>query len=348
MVIKKLILKNFRNYKNQEFDFYNGMNIISGPNGSGKTNILESIYICGLSKTFRNTADKNLLNFYNKFYFINLLYTDDFIEHNIKLSFTEAAGKQIILDNKNLKNFSSLIGKLKLILFYPDDINIIKGAPEFRRRFIDIYLSQIDIEHFVNLNKYRYYLKNRNLYLKANRCKEKLFFLYDKKFRELAVKIIFNRKNFINQLNKILNDSFNNEFVIKLVYNNFENAVDKNEIEYLFDELSRNKEKQEAKMGYSCVGPHIDDISIFLNKKEAKIFASQGEQKLASILLKLSLNEYYRKVFKINPILLLDDILSELDSIRRKYLFDILVKDSQIILTTTDKINIEGNYIFTK
>ncbi|HOK40679.1 MAG TPA: DNA replication and repair protein RecF [bacterium] len=345
MIIKKLFLKNFRIYSEKEFFFDKKINVIYGPNGIGKTNIIEAIYLCAFSKSFKNIKENDLINFSSDFFLINLFYDDAFIEHNIKVTYTKYLGKKIFYDNEVISSLSDLLGKIYIILFEPDNINIVKDAPEYKRKFIDTYISLYDREYFCSLKKYKKILKTRNFFLKEKKINDKLFNIYTKKFINLAKEIILKRIEFINRFNSILHKIFSENLLITFNYVNYKNITEKEEVEYVLNELSSNYMNEEIKLGYTCFGPHIDDLKIQINKRDARFFASYGEQKFAAIILKLALFYFYKNYFNLLPILLLDDVFSELDKKKKEYIINILNNCSQVILTSTDEFNFDANYI---
>lgn len=333
MKIKSIKLKNFRNYDIKEFSFSDGFNLIAGNNGSGKTNIIEAIYLCSCAKSFKNVSDKDLVKFNDNYYFIQLLFNDNY-DASIKISFSLDKFKSVIYNNDRLKSYSQLIGKLIVILSNQDDIFIVRGSPLHRRKFLDVYLSFFDNEYLYLLKKFKFFLEQRNILLKSDNFNKSLFNITNKKFIYFSAKITFKRLVFIRELNLILKSFYSQLYNIELKYNKFNNVFNFEEVDYFLNNLSDNIMKKEVKLGYTCFGPQSDDFTILFNGKDAKDFASYGEQKLIAILLKLILNDYFIKFYKKYPVILLDDVFSDFDNIRKEYILSLLKHDNQIIITS--------------
>lgn len=344
MEIKRLKLNNFRNYSNKEIYFSPGFNTILGPNGIGKTNIIEALYLCAFAKSFKNVKDSDLIKFGENYYYLGLVFKNE-IESSIKISFSIDESKKIIYNNNKLKNYSEIIGKIILILSNQDDISIVRGSPDLRRKFLDISLSQFDIEYLLLLKKFKYYLEQRNILLRNKENKNNLFKITNKNFVDLSCKIIYKRLKFIKDINLFLKKYYSEYYNIELRYKLFENIVKYEEVDYFLNYLSRKVMKKEERLGYSCFGPHTDDIIILINNKNSRLFASYGEQKIISILLKLVLNSYFIQKYKKYPVIMLDDIFSDLDKTRVDYINSLLTYKNQIIITTQDDTIQTGNRI---
>ncbi|HHW79968.1 MAG TPA: DNA replication/repair protein RecF [Acholeplasmataceae bacterium] len=333
-MIKKISLKNFRNHDNLNLELKNKFVYINGPNGSGKTSILESIYLISTLKSHRTNSDKNLIKENMPFAKVEIKTND----HQYELVISEK-GKVAKYDNKEARKLSEFIGKLKVVMFSPEDLNLIKGSPVVRRSFIDVELMKLDYNYLNNLTKYRNILKQRNALLKNIKIGDDLFFLniLGKKLYEIGIKIIDVREKFIKDLNtKFIEiyEEFNQENKVSIKY------IPNLSKEELEKHLTKNQ-KIDILYKATTQGPHRDDFTILFDGYEAKNYASQGQIRLIVIAVKLALLQIIREVSKEDVILLLDDVLSELDiNIREKFLNN-LPKEIQIIMNSAMNIKNE-------
>ena len=339
MYINNLKIKNFRNYENQEIDFDKNINIIYGNNGQGKTNLLEAIYICSIGKSYRTSREKEVIKFGEEFTNIELNVEKEDRKRNIKVNISEN-NKNIILNNIKVKKFSEILGNLNIVMFTPDDIDIIKLGPTKRRKFLDIMISQLRPNYVNCLNLYKNTLEQRNEYLKQINNKiinDNMIEIWDEKLAEYGEKIYNYRNEFINKIKEKINNiqgkiSEEKEFI---------------EIEYTsdcFDKKEYIKKLQFSKdrdiiRGYTSKGIHRDDFTIYINKKELETYGSQGQQRSVVLSLKLCELEIIYEEIGEYPVLLLDDFMSELDENRRTKFIENIEK-AQVIITCTDKIKI--------
>lgn len=338
MYIKKIKLKNFRNYNEQEINLKNGINLFFGNNAQGKTNIVESIFLCSMGKSFRARKEKELINFDKNSSLLEIEYLKKDREGKIKYILGEE--KKIYVNNVQIKKMSEILGNINVVLFSPEDINIIKDGPSNRRKFLNILISQLRPNYVYNYNLYLKVLEQRNLYLKNITTETKnndLLNIYDEKLAEYAFKINNYRNEFIDKLKEkieiIHNQVTENKENIKIKY-----ISDCFEKEKYLMELKKNRENDIIK-GYTSLGIHRDDIYFFINGKKVDTYGSQGQQRTSILTLKLSELEVIKDEIGESPILLLDDFMSELDN-NRKINFLKNIKDTQIIITCTDDINI--------
>ncbi len=359
MIIKKLNLNNFRNYSRLNLDLNPKMNIFIGENAQGKTNILESICVLALTKTYRYGVEENLISFgKNKAKIVSKVKKNKLI--NTLEIIIEENNKKIMVNNQEIKKVSDYISNLNVILFTPEDLEIIKGSPNIRRNLINIELSQISKKYLNTYNEYNKILKMRNEYLKliSNSSKENKIYLdiITDKFIEKAIIIYRERKKFIDKINDSINSIYKNiteDDGLKVIYEtniSLDNFEEENIKSTLNNKLKNNYQK-EVNYGMTLYGPHRDDFSFYLNGNNLKNFGSQGQQKIAVLSFKLSEIDIFKEYSGENPVLLLDDIFSELDIKKRNRLLDYINKDIQSIITTTDlksirKKNIEESYIF--
>ena len=343
MYIKNVKLKNYRNYDNLNVNFSKDFNLIYGNNAQGKTNILESIYISALGKSFQTNKDSELIKLGEKKAEIEVEFVRKDREGKIRIEIEDK--KTFYINGIKQKKISDIIGKINLVLFYPDNINIIKGGPAERRRFLDIMISQLKPNYLHILNKYIKTLEQRNIYLKQIKFENKdenMLEIWDESLAELSSQIYKYRKEYIEKIQKKIGE----------IHNKITNCGQaKEKIEILFISNGKNKEtfyeklkenrKIDIKKGYTSIGIHRDDFEIFINDKKVNIYGSQGQQRTTILSLKISeLNIIYDELEEY-PILLLDDFMSELDENRRTNLTKAIDKN-QVFITCTDKILIEN------
>ena len=344
MWIKKIKIYNFRNYKNEEINLEKNINIFYGKNAQGKTNIIEAIYLCGLGKSFRTNKDKEMIKLNENNSFVEVEYEKSDRDGKIKIELENK--KNIYLNNIKLKKLSELLGNLNVVIFTPDDINILKGGPENRRRFLNIMISQLRPNYLNVLNLYKKTIEERNNYLrliKEENKSEELLDIWDEKLAEYAEKIVNYRKEFINKIsNKIVE-----------IHKNITNNNEEIKIEYLTDcekkenylNLLKQRRKLDVIKGFTTKGIHRDDFVIYINGNQVNVYGSQGQNRTVMLSLKLSeLQIIYDEIGEY-PILLLDDFMSELDKERRKNFLE-NIKNNQVVITCTEKLNLENlNYL---
>ena len=339
MRIRYLELKNFRNYKNVVLDDLSRINVIIGKNGIGKTSIIEAIYLGSVTKTFRSNSDKNMINYSANSLKVKIkVETENKKRKTLEIILNEE-GKKTKINNKLTKKLSEFMSEYKVILFSPDEMKLVKDSPNIRRNYLNIELSQIDKEYIKFLNNYNTLIKNKNEYLKKMYLNSNLDTRYldilDEKISELGFKICKIRNDYIEQTNCFID-------------NNFKIFKPKSslKLEYISDFLYKSKEeiisllykqrRRDIINGLSTIGIHRDDYSFIYNQMDAKNYASQGIQKLVVLALKLSELDIFISKYNIYPILLLDDIFSELDKVNRKKVINNLKDDIQIFITTTE------------
>lgn len=339
MYIEKINLKNFRNYNEQEIELNSHINIFYGDNAQGKTNILESIFICGFGKSFRTSKEKEMIKIGSDFLSVSLKYQKSDRNGKIKILITNK--KQIELNDVKLKKLSELIGNLNLVIFTPDDIQILKNGPAERRRFLDMMIGQLRPNYVYTLNLYLKTLEQRNNYLrqiKELNKPENILEIWDEKLAEYAEIICKYRIEFIKKINEKIKDihpvvTENKE---KLIINYLTECSNKQQ--YLL--LLKERRKLDIIKGYTTKGIHRDDFKCFINNNEIEVYGSQGQHRTAILSLKLAeLYVIYDEIGEY-PILLLDDFMSELDEKRRRNFLN-YIKDTQVIITCTDKMEID-------
>ena len=341
MQIKNLKLVNFRNYERLNLNFNEHLNLIIGQNGMGKTNLIEAIYVLALSKSFRTNVDTILIKENkNSLKIEGEIFENSFNNYELILN---NEGKKVKINGTNQKRLSDYISKINVILFNPDDLRIIKDTPSIRRKMLNIEISQLDNLYLKYLQDYNKVVKQRNSYLKTmningNASTDYLDILTNKLI-DIGLFLFNKRKEFIEKINESINDLF-----FKIT------KLDNLKIKYISDfnnmtkeELFKNYQKgleRDLMFGKTHLGIHHDDIVFELNEQNLKGYGSEGQQKNAIIALKLSeINIFYEKK-KTYPILILDDLFSELDVEKVTNILNLLNKEIQTFITTTDIKNI--------
>ena len=343
MWINKIKINNFRNYKLEEINLEKNINIFYGENAQGKTNIIEAIFLCSMGKSFRAKKDKEMILLSKENASVEIEYKKLDRDGKIKIELNNK--KNVYINGIKIKKLSELLGNINIVIFTPDDINILKGGPQNRRRFLDIMISQLKPNYMYNLNLYLKTLEQRNNYLrqiKEENKKEELLDIWDEKLSEYAINIYNYRKEFLEKINK----------KIKNIHQEITDNKEEIEIEYLSEcinkeeylKLLKGRRKLDIIKGFTTKGVHRDDFVIYINKKRLDIFGSQGQHRTAILSLKLSELNIIEEEIGEKPILLLDDFMSELDEKRRNHFLE-KINDTQVIITCTDKINIENKNI---
>jgi len=332
--IKQLKLKNYRNYDLLDLSFDDSTNIFYGDNAQGKTNILESIYLCGTTKSHRGTKDRDLIKFGEEESHIEAIVEKNNTPFKIDIHLKKNSPKGIAINKIPIKRASELFGIINIVFFSPEDLNIIKNGPAERRRFIDLELAQLDKVYLSDLSNYNRIVNQRNKLLKDMYDRKDLMEtldIWDIQLVQYGNKIINRRNIFISQLNEI----------IEKVHNHLTGGKEKLSLQYelstgvmdLEKALLKNRER-DIRMKSTSVGPHRDDLCFISNGLDIRKFGSQGQQRTAALSLKLSEIEIVKKIINDEPILLLDDVLSELDKNRQNYLLD-SIRDIQTLITCT-------------
>lgn len=340
MIIEKIKLTNFRNYKKIDLTFNKGLNLFYGSNGSGKTNLVEAIYFLSLTKSFRTNNELDLINLEeNDFALINA-YIEKGKNYKKIDVFISKNGKKISLDNKNITRISELSNEVNILYFLPRDVNLFKESPKVRRNFFNIAISKQFKEYLKLLNSYEKILKNRNELLKEENVDLKLLDVYTDQLISYSKNIYKYRKDYFLKLNVFLPDIYKKismkQSLIHLVYLPFVNDLEN------YNSIAKEKYKEalenDLKNKRTTIGIHLEDFYILLDKKNITLYGSQGENRMAVLSLKLVpyflINEKENK-----PIIILDDVLSELDEINKTNLLNFLKTFEQVFITSTYKID---------
>lgn len=334
MIIKSLELQDYRNYDSLNLAFDKGTNILYGDNAQGKTNILEAIYVSATTKSHKGSKDRDIVNFHKEEAHIRTFLEKDGVDTRVDMHLRKSKSKGIAVDGQKLKKAADLLGICNVVFFSPEDLGIIKDGPAERRRFVDMELCQLDGFYLYNLNHYNKIVNQRNKLLKDMYFNPELkdtLNIWDSQLVSFGSKIIERRKLFVKQLNEIIYGIHKRLSGDKEeIHIQYEPDV---EIEDFEKKLQQSQEK-DIKLKQTTVGPHRDDFSFIVENVDIRKFGSQGQQRTAALSLKLSEIELVKKITKDTPILLLDDVLSELDSNRQNYLLN-SIGDIQTIITCT-------------
>ena len=335
MYLKRVELKNFRNYSSLKISFNKGINIIYGNNAQGKTNLLESIYVLALTNTFRNVYDTDLIMKDRKFFNIKGILKNSKLDTTLNISYDNFK-KNMVMDDSEISKVSSYISVMNTILFTPDDLDIIKGPPLVRRKFLNTELSQLYSNYYILLSEYEKILKMRNDYIKSGMLDINYYDIITSFLIEKDILIFKIRKKFIERINNYAAEIFKNitglsgfKIVYKPNLDYSEYDYDKNKILEVF----KDKYESEYKFLSTFYGIHKDDFEFYLDDSNLKLYGSQGQMRISVLTLKLSEIEIFKKWKNSTPILLLDDVFSEIDEIKNNNLLNYLSRDLQVIIT---------------
>ena len=350
MYVETLALRNFRNYEALDIIFSDKINILYGDNAQGKTNILESIYLSATTRSHKRAKEKDIIRFGEEESHIRINIKKRDVGHRIDVHLKKIGNKGIAIDGIPIKKSTELFGLINIIIFSPEDLSVVKSSPGERRRFMDMEICQLSRIYYSNLSKYNKILDQRNNTLKQIAYRngvEDVLDVWDDQLVDVGSSIIKERQNFINMLNE----------VIKEIHKNLTSEGEEIELKYEpnvesdnFDDVLKEKRNINIKNTTTMSGPHRDDFGIFINNVDVRKYGSQGQQRTAALSLKLAEIELVKKIINDNPILLLDDVMSELDSKRREALLN-SIKDIQTIITCTgyddfikQRINVDKIY----
>ena len=334
MIIQSLELENFRNYGTLSVNFDSRTNILNVDNAQGMTNILEAVYLSATTKSHKGSKDKDLINFASEEAHIRTYVVKDGLENRVDMHLRKNKSKGIAINGQKIKKAADLLGLLNVVFFSPEDLSIIKNGPSERRRFVDMELCQLDSVYLHNLNHYNKIVNQRNRLLKDLYAKPGLkdtLFLWDSQLVAFGQKIIERRNTFISQLNEIIYGLHlkltGGKEELQIVYEPDVLALD-------FEEKLQKCQERDIRLKQTSIGPHRDDFSFAVGTVDIRKFGSQGQQRTAALSLKLAEIELVKKMTKDVPLLLLDDVLSELDSNRQNYLLN-SIGELQTIITCT-------------
>ena len=334
MIVKSLELNNFRNYKELHMEFDKGTNILYGDNAQGKTNILEAIYLSGTTKSHKGSKDKEMIRFEEKDSHIRTIVEKHDITYQIDMHLKHNLSKGIAINGTRIRRAAQLFGIVNFIFFSPEDLNLLKSGPAERRRFLNIELCQLSRLYLSNLKNYNQAMKCRNALLKDLYFRPELedtLELWDAELVSYGIEIIREREQFVRQLNEIIYD----------IHRNLSGDREELFIEYepnvTQDTFARQLEasrESDKKTRVTSVGPHRDDIRFLVKNVDLRRYGSQGQQRTCALSLKLAEIQLVKNTIKDTPVLLLDDVLSELDSNRQNYLLN-SIHDIQTMISCT-------------
>ena len=349
MIIEKLTLRNFRNYEDTVLTPHEGVNLFFGANGSGKTNLLEAIHYCALGKSHRISGDHSVVRIGESFAVCGVSVSTGGVrrEITVRLVPNEANKKVILLDQKPIRRFSDMMGCLQCVIFSPEDLGLIREGPSLRRRYLDMMISQVNRGYFIALQQYRSGLEQRNALLKTMRQNASdytgMLEVFEQAMAAPAAVIVAARKKVIAMLAELAAETYRGisgrekeEFQAGYhsAFRETENVKEE------FIRLMRENREEDLRLGVTSAGPHRDDLSLSLNRKNMKVFASQGQIRTAALSLKLAQMKALRAMSGEAPVLLLDDVMSELDRDRRTRLVK-EISDYQTFITCTDESDLE-------
>ena len=334
MYIESLQLNNYRNYNELNMSFDKNTNILYGDNAQGKTNILEALYMAATTKSHRGSKDREIIKINEDEAHIKLYIKKSDNTHRIDMHLRKNKNKGIAIDSIPIRRSTELFGLLNVIFFSPEDLAIIKNGPSERRRFLDLELCQISRLYYQNLSSYHKVLNQRNNLLKQliyNKGLSDTLDVWNKQLVDFGSKIINERNNFIDMLNEIIKD------IHKKLTSGKESLVivyDKNVETEDFEKTLNDRLDKDLNYCSTQTGPHRDDVIFMVNGMDARKYGSQGQQRTIALSLKMAEIQLVKKIIRDNPILLLDDVMSELDSSRRQALIE-EIRDIQTIITCT-------------
>lgn len=340
MYIKELKLKNFRNYSDFNIEFDKKVNLILGNNAQGKTNLLEAIYITSMGKSFRTNKENEMIMFEYDYSQIGIKAEKEYLDTNVEIVINKESKKSIKKDGIQIKKISQLLENILIVIFSPEDLKLVKDEPEKRRKFIDRELCQISPSYYENLYNYKKVLYQRNFYLKEREIDNSILDVWDSQLAKYGASIILKREEFIKKISKISNEIqksiTNNKEDLLIEYNpNIKTKENKKAQEEYFYEKIKSSYENDIRLRTTTKGPHKDDIIFNVNGINIRSYGSQGQQRTAALSLKLAELNLIKEETGEEPILLLDDVMSELDIERQEFLIKTL-KENQVFITTTD------------
>ncbi|MBP5726657.1 MAG: DNA replication/repair protein RecF, partial [Clostridia bacterium] len=352
MLIEELKLKNFRNYSELTLHPHSGVNLFFGRNGSGKTNLLEAIHYCSLGRSHRISNDANAVKNGEAFALSSVSIRNSLGQREIAVRFhpDEAQKKSILMDGKKIAKFSDMMGCLRFVIFSPEDLGLIKEGPSLRRRYLDMMISQINRGYFIALQQYRTCMDQRNALIRNLRnnsyADTSMLSAFEETMAAPAAVIIRERRRIVSLLSESARNTYqrisDTDEEFRLSYHS--SVKEETEIEDVICRLLRENREDDIRMGFTSVGPHRDDLILTLNKNQMKQFASQGQIRTAALSMKLSQMQILRDQSGEEPVLLLDDVMSELDRKRRACLIG-EISSFQTFITCADRKDVDDEKV---
>ena len=352
MFLKCISVTNFRNYDSLDLELSSNVNIIYGDNAQGKTNLLESIYFLAMTKSHRSFIDDNLIREGEKIAKISGIISNNEFDTDLKIVLSSAS-KKMFVDGDNYKKVSEYVSRMNVIIFYPEDLELVKGGPLVRRRYINLELSQLYSNYMDILNDYKKLIKIKGNYLKSiksGKIDDNYYSILNEYIIKRSVPIYVMRKKFIDKINMYASSIFfdlsgTNGFNVRYKTSISMDDVDSDRIDNELREQSKLLLSDEIKMGKNLLGPSFDDFEFYIDDMNIKKYGSQGQQRMAVLSIKLSEIEIFKNYLNTSPILLLDDVFSELDSVRKNNLLKYVNSSVQTIITSTDLDSIDESIV---
>ena len=348
MQIEELKLKNFRNYKELSLVPHPGVNLFFGRNGSGKTNLLEAIHYCSLGRSHRITNDANVVKNGEAFALSSVCIRNALGKREIAVRFhpDEVQKKAILIDQKKIARFSDMMGCLRCVIFSPEDLGLIREGPSLRRRYLDMMISQVNRGYFIALQQYRAGMDQRNAVIRNLRANGTgnltILSAFEETMAEPAAVIIRERRKIVSLLSGIAAETYrrisDKDEAFRIAYHS--SVKEEDGIAETLCRLFRENREDDIRMGFTSVGPHRDDLILTLDKNQMKQFASQGQIRTAALSMKLSQMKILRDLSREEPVLLLDDVMSELDRKRRACLIG-EISSFQTLITCADRDDVD-------
>lgn len=336
MFIKRLQMLNYRNYNVLDISLGPHVNVFMGDNAQGKTNILEGIYYCAFARSHRTSKDRELINWNSDNALLSVTVGRERLDKRIDISILKDGKKAIQINKIKIKKIGELFGNFNVVMFSPEDLKIIKDSPGVRRKFIDMELCQLNPKYYYNLVQYNKVLNERNSILRNRNINKDILDIYDMQLVEFGYNIIIDRLEYIKKLNKystkIHSDITSGKEKIEFKY--ISTIKDLENIKENFYSLLEKNRSRDCERGITSIGPHRDDFTVLINDIDTKSYGSQGQQRTAVLTIKFSSLKIIKELTGEHPVLLLDDVLSELDFSRKRYILS-TIGDIQTIITCT-------------
>ena len=336
MFIKRLQMLNYRNYNVLDISLGPHVNVFMGDNAQGKTNILEGIYYCAFARSHRTSKDRELINWNSDNALLSVTVGRERLDKRIDISILKDGKKAIQINKIKIKKIGELFGNFNVVMFSPEDLKIIKDSPGVRRKFIDMELCQLNPKYYYNLVQYNKVLNERNSILRNKNINKDILDVYDMQLVEFGYNIIIDRLEYIKKLNKystkIHSDITSGKEKIEFKY--ISTIKDLENIKENFYSLLGKNRSRDCERGITSIGPHRDDFTVLINDIDTKSYGSQGQQRTAVLTIKFSSLKIIKELTGEHPVLLLDDVLSELDFSRKRYILS-TIGDIQTIITCT-------------
>ena len=351
MFVRKLKLENFRNYDGLELEFDRYLNLIIGDNGQGKTNLIEALFVGGFGRSFRTSREREMVQFNINTAYLGIQFHQHGIESQLEMRFLEDKKKSLKYNGSSIQRLSEWVGRLNIVAFTPEDLKLVKESPVERRRFIDREISQMSTKYLMSFVHYNRALDQRNALLRAKCTQSSLYEIWEEKMAQYGAQVILKRLEFIKKLNHISQrihyQMTNGKEKFGVEYLSFisnENGLDYDTIVTAIIKKLENYREKDIERGFTWFGPHRDDLKLTIDGHDARVYGSQGQQRTAALSLKLSEIEIILEETGEYPILILDDVMSELDQHRQNLLIKTF-ENVQTFITTTELSTIKNDHL---